>query len=218
MNTGFFLSMSKSQSIGSMTMTIDTEQKKEINLIDDIDRKILNMLITNSRDSARTIAKKLAGLGIKMSERGIGKRIARLEKLGIVQGFTARVDFEKVNMPIARIVTVKFTSPKDFVHRLEEMKEYVTDAPYCDFSARTNGNIDWIELKFFNNHEQAQLEEDLYRAWFGDIIEDYTAYDLDIHKNGWQLFDEKDFARFIQSMCQKEEVTCPKLITTQTDK
>ena len=192
-----------------MTMTEPIlEQKKEIK-IDVIDRQILNLLIANARDSTRTIVKKLEGLGIKMSERGIGKRISRLEKLGIIHGYTTMVDLKQVNMPILRLITVKFTSPKDFVTRLEQMKQYLSDAPYCDFSARTNGNIDWIELKFFNNHEQAQQEEDLYRAWFGDIMEDYRSFDLDIHKMGWQLFDEDDFNRFIQSTCKKEgtEVT-----------
>ena len=180
-----------------------TEQEKEIKL-DSTDRHILNLLISNARDSTRTIVKKLEGLGIEMSERGVGKRITRLEKMGIIHGYTAMVDLKQVNMPILRLITVKFTSPKDFVTRLEEMKDYLTAAPYCDFSARTNGNIDWIELKFFNNHEQAQQEEDLYRAWFGDIMEDYRSYDLDIHKLGWQLFDEDDFDRFIKSTCKKE--------------
>lgn len=181
------------------------EQNKEIK-IDSIDRQILNLLIANARDSTRTIVKKLEGMGTEMSERGVGKRIARLEKLGIIHGYTTMVDLNQVNMPILRLITVKFTSPKDFVARLDEMKQYLTGAPYCDFSARTNGNIDWIELKFFNNHQQAQKEEDLYRAWFGDIMEDYRSYDLDIHKLGWQLFDENDFDRFIQSMSKKEGI------------
>ncbi len=194
-------------------MTMAESIPKNNIIIDDIDRQILNLLISNARDSTRTIVKKLAGMGVNMSERGIGKRIARLEKLGIIHGYTTMVDLNQVNMPILRLVTVKFTSPKDFVTRLEEMKEYLNDAPYCDFSARTNGNIDWIELKFFNNHEQAKQEEDLYRAWFGDIIEDYRSYDLDIHKMGWQLFDEEDFNRFIQGMCKKEGYeTCPNII------
>ena len=179
------------------------EQKKEFKL-DSTDRQILNLLIANARDSTRTIVKKLEGVGIEMSERGVGKRIARLEKLGIIHGYTTMVDLKQVNMPILRLITVKFTSPKDFVTRLDEMKQYLSAAPYCDFSARTNGNIDWIELKFFNNHEQAQQEEDLYRAWFGDIMEDYRSYDLDIHKMGWQLFDENDFNRFIASTSKKE--------------
>jgi len=196
----------------TMTQPATLKNQKEI-VIDNVDRQILNLLIANARDSTRTIVKKLADMGTNMSERGIGKRIARLEKLNIIHGYTTMVDLNQVNMPILRLVTVKFTSPKDFVTRVESMKEYLTDAPYCDFSARTNGNIDWIELKFFNNPQQAQQEEDLYRAWFGDIIEDYRSYDLDIHKMGWQLFDENDFDRFIQNTCKKEGVeTCPNMI------
>ena len=188
------------------------DQKREIR-IDAIDKQILKLLIANARDSTRKIVKKLEDLGTEMSERGVGKRIARLEKLGIIHGYTTMVDLNQVNMPILRLITVKFTSPKDFVTRLEEMKQYLINAPYCDFSARTNGNIDWIELKFFNNHEQAQQEEDLYRAWFGDIMEDYRSFDLDIHKMGWQLFDEDDFNRFIQSTCKKEGLeTCPNIL------
>jgi DNA-binding Lrp family transcriptional regulator len=188
------------------------DQKREIR-IDAIDKQILKLLIANARDSTRKIVKKLEDLGTEMSERGVGKRIARLEKLGIIHGYTTMVDLNQVNMPILRLITVKFTSPKDFVTRLEDMKQYLINAPYCDFSARTNGNIDWIELKFFNNHEQAQQEEDLYRAWFGDIMEDYRSFDLDIHKMGWQLFDEDDFNRFIQSTCKKEGLeTCPNIL------
>jgi len=202
-----------------MAEPITKQQNQKTIIIDGIDRQILNLLIANARDSTRTIVKKLAGMGINMSERGIGKRIARLEKLGVIHGYTTMVDLNQVNMPILRLITVKFTSPKDFVTRLENMKGYLANAPYCDFSARTNGNIDWIELKFFNNHLQAHQEEDLYRAWFGDIIEDYRAYDLDIHKMGWQLFDEEDFDRFIQSMCKKEGVeTCPNIMAKKKSK
>ena len=198
-----------------MMKPLESQKNREI-IIDAVDRQILNLLIGNARDSARTIARKLSDIGIEMSERGIGKRIARLERLGIIHGYTTLVDLNQVNMPILRLITVKFTSPKDFVTRLEEMKKYLTNAPYCDFSARTNGNIDWIELKFFNNHEQAQQEEDLYRAWFGDIIEDYRSYDLDIHKMGWQLFDEDEFNRFIQKTCKEEgSETCPNIIKSK---
>ena len=112
---------------------------------------------------------------------------------------------KKVNMAIPRLVTVKLSSPKNYVQRLEDMKEYLKDAPFCDFSARSNGSFDWIELKFFNSIEQANMEADLYRTWFGDIIEDYQSYDLDVYKFGWQLFEEKDFHMFIQQMQKKIE-------------
>ena len=174
-------------------------------MIDELDRKILNLLISNGRQSSRTITKKLADEGIKISERGLGKRIARLEREKIIIGYTAIVDMKKVNMAIPRLVTVKLSSPKNYVQRLEDMREYLKDAPFCDFSARSNGNFDWIELKFFNSIEQANMEADLYRTWFGDIIEDYQSYDLDVYKFGWQLFEEKDFHMFIQQMQKKIE-------------
>lgn len=175
-------------------------------MIDELDKKILNMLIANGRQPSREITKKLSQEGIKISERGLGKRIARLERNKIITGYTAIIDMKKVNMGIPRLITVKLTSPKDFVQRLSDMKDYLTDAPFCDFSARSNGSFDWIELKFFNNIEQANAEADLYRTWFGDIIEDYQSYDLDVYKFGWQLFEEKDFHAFMQSMQKKSEM------------
>jgi DNA-binding Lrp family transcriptional regulator len=174
-------------------------------MIDDLDKKILNLLIANGRQSSREITKKLSQEGIKISERGLGKRIARLEKNNIITGYTAIVDMKKVNMGIPRLVTVKLSSPVDFVQRLADMKDYLASAPFCDFSARSNGNFDWIELKFFNNIEQANAEADLYRTWFGDIIEDYQSYDLDVYKFGWQLFEEKDFDSFIEFMKKKSD-------------
>ena len=176
-------------------------------MVDELDKKILNMLIANGRQSSREITKKLALEGIRISERGLGKRIAKLERSKIITGYTAIVDMKKVNMAIPRLVTVKLSSPKDFVQRLSDMKKYLAEAPFCDFSARSNGSFDWIELKFFNNIEQANAEADLYRTWFGDIIEDYQSYDLDVYKFGWQLFEEKDFHSFMKYMQKKSEQT-----------
>jgi DNA-binding Lrp family transcriptional regulator len=174
-------------------------------MFDELDKKILNMLIANGRQSTRAITKKLAEEGIRISERGLGKRIARLEREKVILGYTAIIDMKKVNMGIPRLVTVKLSSPKNYMQRISDMKEYLTNAPFCDFSARSNGNYDWIELKFFNTLEQANMEADLYRTWFGDIIEDYQSYDLDVYKFGWQLFEEKDFHAFMHQMEKKIE-------------
>lgn len=174
-------------------------------MFDELDKKILNMLIANGRQSTRAITKKLAEEGTRISERGLGKRIARLEREKVILGYTAIIDMKKVNMGIPRLVTVKLSSPKNYVQRISDMKEYLTNAPFCDFSARSNGNYDWIELKFFNTLEQANMEADLYRTWFGDIIEDYQSYDLDVYKFGWQLFEEKDFHAFMHQMEKKVE-------------
>ncbi|MEE9511666.1 MAG: AsnC family protein, partial [Nitrosopumilaceae archaeon] len=69
-------------------------------MFDELDKKILNMLIANGRQSTRAITKKLAEEGIRISERGLGKRIARLEREKVILGYTAIIDMKKVNMGI----------------------------------------------------------------------------------------------------------------------
>src|SRR3989304_853381 len=135
-------------------------------MIDDLDKKILNMLIANGRQSSREITKKLSQEGIKISERGLGKRIARLEHNQIITGYTAIVDMKRVNMGVPRLVTVKLSSPADFVQRLADMKENLASAPFCDFSARSNGTFDWIRLKFFKKIRKANGEEGFTGTWF----------------------------------------------------
>ena len=68
-----------------MTMAEPITKQQNI-IIDEIDKQILNLLIANARDSTRTIVKKLADVGTNMSERGVGKRIARLERLEVIHG------------------------------------------------------------------------------------------------------------------------------------
>ena len=99
-------------------------------MFDDLDKKILNMLISNGRQSSRAITKKLAEEGIRISERGLGKRIARLEREKVILGYTAIIDMKKVNMGVPRLVTVKLSSPKNYVQRLADMKDYLTNAPF----------------------------------------------------------------------------------------
>ena len=58
-------------------------------MIDELDRKILNMLIADGRQSNRVVTRKLVEEGTRISERGLGKRIIRLERQGIITGYTA---------------------------------------------------------------------------------------------------------------------------------
>ena len=91
----------------TMAEPVTKQQNQRNIIIDEIDKQILNLLIANARDSTRTIVKKMADIGTNMSERGIGKRIARLERLGVIHGYTTMVDLNQVNMPILRLGNCK---------------------------------------------------------------------------------------------------------------
>jgi DNA-binding Lrp family transcriptional regulator len=62
------------------------------NKIDDIDRKILRALQENGRASTREIAEKLG----KLSKVAVSYRIRRLKRCGVLEGFYAKVNSQKL--------------------------------------------------------------------------------------------------------------------------
>jgi len=130
-------------------------------MIDELDRIILNILILNGRASARTIVKKLEEKGIQMSERGVGKRIAKLERDKVILGYTTMLNMEKVGISVPRLVNLKLSSPKNFVQRLTDMKEYLAEAPFCDFSARSNAMLIGLKLNSLTTWSK-QIKKQIY--------------------------------------------------------
>ncbi len=70
-------------------------------LMDDVDRKILEMLIKNSRTPYKEIAKKT-----KISDVAVHKRIKKLEKSAI-KAFTVLIHQEAVGRPVTCILNVR---------------------------------------------------------------------------------------------------------------
>lgn len=56
--------------------------------LDDVDRRLLTLLAADARASQRKLARDL-----HMSPPAVGERIARLERLGVVRGYTVEVDW-----------------------------------------------------------------------------------------------------------------------------
>ncbi len=75
---------------------------KEKILIDDKDREILRQLQKNCKQPVRKIAKEL-GLRVTTTY----DRIRRMEKLGIIEGYAAQIDPNKVGVPSSVYVLVR---------------------------------------------------------------------------------------------------------------
>lgn len=78
-------------------------------MIDAIDKNILNTLLENSRLSYRQIAKKT---GVSVST--VMNRVNILEKEGIIKGYTAHLDYEKLGFDVSIICTLKISKGKLF--------------------------------------------------------------------------------------------------------
>jgi len=77
--------------------------------IDETDKKIINVLLEDSRLSYRQIAKK-----IKVSVATVMHRINRLTKEKVIEGFTAKVDYEKLGYDIDVIIEMAISKGKLF--------------------------------------------------------------------------------------------------------
>ena len=146
--------------------------------LDDVDRILLGILARNARHPTNGIVPILAKSGIKMSERGIAKRIKKLEENGVIQGYTIVLNPQKFRETHYRVVLIRFKSTASFQRRVKDFKRYLTESPFCMFAGRTRGALDWINFKVFPSRETADLESDFYRSCFGDIIHEYRAYDV----------------------------------------
>ena len=65
--------------------------------MDQIDRKIINMLEQNARASLKELS-----AACYISSPAIAARIAKLEKAGIITGYHASVNFEKLDYHVKR--------------------------------------------------------------------------------------------------------------------
>ena len=112
--------------------------------IDDTDRKILAELIRNCRRSYRAIARK-AGTSVGTTL----TRIRRLEKLGLIKGYTAVLDHEKLDYQLTVIAEITVSKGK-----LLEMEEAISRLPSTCAVYDVTGLTDAIAIAKFHSREE----------------------------------------------------------------
>lgn len=89
--------------------------------LDGVDRAMLRKLAENSRISQRRLAREM-----EMSAPTSGARLARLERLGVIRGYTIAVDWSAIGYPIAAYIPMIVSAGADIrvvVSRLREIPE-----------------------------------------------------------------------------------------------
>lgn len=70
--------------------------------MDDIDKKILEMLASNARESFATIGKT-----VELSAPAVGKRVNQLEEKRIILGYSLKLNHEKLGITTKAYVILK---------------------------------------------------------------------------------------------------------------
>jgi len=112
--------------------------------IDDIDKKIINALIENSKYSLREIAKK-----VNVSVATVMHRVNNLEKEKIVKTYTTIIDYDKVGFDVEVLIEVRISKGKLF-----QVEKDIAHHPNVFAVYDLTGDFDAAILARFKNRRQ----------------------------------------------------------------
>lgn len=142
--------------------------------VDDIDRRILELLMENARIPARQIAIRLRNEGHNIQDRAVAYRIGRLEKKHIIKGYETILrqslveDFEALYL--------RFKASRSSQNVVEQICNFVKDLPNCLLTATVTGN--WNLLILTAKDESGKKCERQIIDKFCEHIEDYRVCNL----------------------------------------
>jgi Lrp/AsnC family leucine-responsive transcriptional regulator len=103
--------------LANLAMTVD--ELRPTAKLDDVDLNLLALLAADSRISQRQAARVM-----HMSAPAIGDRMARLERLGVIRGYTIDIDWSVLGYPVQVYLSVTaHNSPASVLRALNEISE-----------------------------------------------------------------------------------------------
>lgn len=113
--------------------------------MDETDRLIIEELSRNSRITMKELGRKVHLTGQAASD-----RVARLEDRGVIEGYTIRVNQEKLGYPVHALLTIQMTGGdhRPYLSFLDQQKEYVLR----NYKVSGNGCYQ-LECRFPSNEE-----------------------------------------------------------------
>lgn len=127
--------------------------------IDDIDERILRELTKDCRMSYRQIARK-----VRVSIGTILNRIRRMEEAGVIKGYSAIINHEKVGYQLTGIAEITVSKGK-----LYEMEMAISKIPNTCAVYDTTGLTDAVVIaKFRSREEMSKFAKDLLSMPFVD--------------------------------------------------
>lgn len=149
--------------------------------MDDIDRKLLEILAENSAATATEMMPQ-----VNLSIPAINKRIQKLRQSGVIRQFTILVDPEKVGRPIQAFILIVLQQRSDVEHFLE----YIQRDPDILECYGVTGEYDYL-LKVCAS-DMEMLEEKLNRLKDrSGVVKSHTMLSLIEHKHNISVLPDR---------------------------
>ena len=125
----------------------------------DKEKKIMNILLENSRLSYREIAKKA-----KVSVVTVMNRVKELEKRGIIKQYMVELDYEKLGYDVQAIIEIRISKGKLF-----EVEKKIAKHPNVFAVYDTTGHFDAVMVTKFKSRRS--LDSFLKKIQAYDFVE-----------------------------------------------
>lgn len=111
--------------------------------IEELDRKILNVLNRDARMSFRRIAKEL-----KISPTTLYNKVKKLERSGVLKGYIPLIDTESVGYDLTAIISLRVRQEKDV-----EVQKAIAKFPQVGAVYEVTGDWDLILVCYFKGRD-----------------------------------------------------------------
>ncbi len=111
--------------------------------IEELDRKILNVLNRDARMSFRRIAKEL-----RISPTTLYNKVKKLEKSGVLKGYIPLIDKESLGYDLMAIISLRVRQEKDI-----EVQKAIAKFPQVGAVYEVTGNWDLILVCYFKGRD-----------------------------------------------------------------
>jgi len=146
--------------------------------IDDLDRKILREVVKDSKRSYRELARRL-----NVAVTTVINRIEKMEEMEIINGYTVRIDYEKLGYELTVLTEISVSKGK----LLEMEKEIAKMPPVCAVYDVTGLTDAMVIAKFRNRKELSDFTKSLLSMPF--IERTNTHVVLTTVKEDFRLLD-----------------------------
>lgn len=113
--------------------------------MDALDKKILEMLQDNARESFATIGK-----AVGLSAPAIGKRVRQMEEEGIIEGYALKVNHEKMGIETKAFITLVIHQGATGTRHAQKQLRAMEEVQSCD---RITGDDCLCILGYFKNNK-----------------------------------------------------------------
>ncbi|QQG48999.1 MAG: Lrp/AsnC family transcriptional regulator [archaeon] len=114
---------------------------------DELDLKIVRALMANARLSYRELAHELS-----VSPTTVISRVEKLQNLGVIRGYSANIDFEKLGYELTAVTEILVSKGK-----LLEMEREIAKLPGVCAVYDVTGEIDGIVVVKFKEREELSV-------------------------------------------------------------